>query len=355
LIPIRPKPKSDEILSSWLIRCAIANGTDPEGWGGGIWNEYRIWTRDFDRYLPKSKAAPLCKISEMSYDEISAMTLEPLIRRIAKSNSLNPNTAWPWVIPTGIRNRSKINGLHFCPECLKEPNVYLKKQWRLSWNTVCPIHKTVLHLRCSNCHTVFSPHLIDYLDTDIGKCQNCGYNLRLMISSEADSEVISFQEILNLVLSTNDAHGAIFPDISVKDMFATLRMFMFLFHGMSQCQAVQKVAFEILETDNLPEIVYTGSALETASVNERHLLMALCARVFQLKIDEIIELFRDAGITRQMIAEAVREDSKVIDYLLVELRENGRARENVCPGKKKIEPKSKDAVERMMNEIRKYL
>lgn len=355
MIPIRPKPKEDEILSSWLIRCAIANGSDPEGWGGGIWAEYRIWTRDFDRHLPKSKAAPLYRATGMSCTDIASMTLEPLIYRIIKSEFLNPNTAWPWVIPTGIRNRSKINGLHFCPQCLKEHGTYFKKQWRLSWNVACPKHKSILHLRCPKCHTAFSPHLVNYLDTDIGICQKCRFDLRQVVSEKADDRAIYLQEMLNTSALTGDANGAIYPDQSVSDIFTTLRMLMFLFHGVSRCQAVQRVVSELTGSDKFPVIAYTGYALETADVQERHYLMMLCAKVFEMNIDDITELFRKADVTRQMIVETKHEDSPVISHFLEALRENGRSRESVYPGKNKIEPRSKEEVEELMDEIRRYL
>lgn len=355
MIPIRPKPKEDEILSSWLIRCAIANGSDPEGWGSGIWDEYRIWTRDFDRSLPKSKAAPLCRAMGISYPEIVSMTLEALILRITNTDSLNPNTAWPWVIPTGIRNRSKFNGLHFCPECLKEADPYCRKQWRLSWNTACAKHKSILHLRCPKCYTVFSPHLVSYLETDIGRCQKCGFDLRRITLERADGRTIRLQEMMNRAAMLGESEGAIYPDRSVTDMFATLRLLMFLFHGVSRCQAVQRVVGQLTGTDEFPVITYTGNALETADVTERHYLITLCAEVFERNIDDITELFHKSGITRQMINEAKHEDSPVIIFLLEALPENGRNREVAHAWKKKIEPRSKEEVEKLMDEIRRYL
>lgn len=355
MIPIRPKPKEDEILSSWLIRCAIANGSDPEGWGGGIWEEYRIWTRDFDRSLPKSKADPLCKATGMSCPEIASMTLEPIIRRITGTDSLNPNTAWPWVIPTGTRNRSKFNGLHFCPECLKETDPYCRKQWRLSWNIACPKHRVLLHLRCTQCHTAFSPHLVNYTDTDIGKCRKCGYDLRRISSEKADGRATHLQETLNRAAASGEADGAVYPDQSVADMFATLRMLMLLFHGVSRCQAVQRTASELTGTDQLPTITYTGNAIETTDATERHYLMMLCAEVFDRDIADIVDLFHKGGVTRQMIDEAKHEGSPFISFLLEELPDNGRIIGEVHAGKTKIEPRSKEEVEKLMDGIRKYL
>lgn len=196
---------------------------------------------------------------------------------------------------------------------------------------------------------------MNYLETDIGKCQKCGFDLRQIDSENADDLAIHLQEVLNSSALTGDANGAIYPDQSVRDMFATLRMLMFLFHGVSRCQAVQRVVGELTDTDEFPVITYTGNALETADVAERHYLMILCAEIFRMDIDDIADLFHKSGITRQMIDEAKHEDSPVIKFLLGALPENGRDREVAHAGKKKIEPRSKEEVEKLMDEIRRYL
>jgi hypothetical protein len=196
---------------------------------------------------------------------------------------------------------------------------------------------------------------VNYLDTDIGKCQKCGFDLREMTSEKADNRAIHLQEKLNRSVVSEELDGAIYPDQSVRDMFATLRMLMFLFHGVSRCQAVQRVVGELTDTDGFPVITYTGNALETADVAERHYLMILCAEVFRMNIDDITELFHKSGITRQMIDEAKHEDSPVISFLLEALSENGRNMGGVHARKKKIEPRSKEQVEKLMDEIRRYL
>lgn len=196
---------------------------------------------------------------------------------------------------------------------------------------------------------------MNYLETDIGKCLKCGFDLRQMDSEKADDRAIHLQEILNLSALTGDANGAIYPDQSVRDLFATLRMMMFLFHGVSRCQAVQRVVGELTGTDEFPVITYMGNALETADVAERHYLMMLCAEIFRMNIDDIAEFFHKSGITRQMIDEAKHEDSPVIIFLLEALPENGRDGERAHAGKKKIEPRSKEEVEKLMDEIRRYL
>jgi hypothetical protein len=176
-----------------------------------------------------------------------------------------------------------------------------------------------------------------------------------MASEKADDDAIRLQEMLNHSVATGEANGAILPDQSVSDMFATLRMLMFLFHGVSRCQAVQRAVSELTGIDEFPVTAYAGTALETTDVAERHYLMLLCAEIFRMNINDIVELFYKSGITRQMIDEAKYEDSPVISFLLEALPENGRNRDGAHAGKKKIEPRSKQEVEKLMDEIRRYL
>ena len=234
MLPINVKSLEDELLSSWLIRTAIANKTDPLGFSGGVWEDmYRFWTRDCDRYFPEEKAAPLSKYTGLLYLELQKLTLEPIIKKITHQQNLNPKIAWTWVIPTGQRNRTHVNGLHFCSHCLDDPPVYFKKQWRLSWNVACPKHEILLQLHCSKCYTVFSPHLITYTNTDFTKCQKCGFDLRQSQIIKATNDVILFQERLNEAAFKDKIDSIILkpPDSSISDIFATIHIFIFLFHS----------------------------------------------------------------------------------------------------------------------------
>ncbi len=357
MIPIRPKPFQDEILSSWLIRSALLNGSDPEGWGGGIWPDYRVWTRDVDRYLPKDKTLSLCKAVSMTYDEINQMTLEPLIERITKKEHLNSKTAWTWVIPTGTRNRSRINGLHFCPDCLGTSPVYFKKQWRLSWNVACARHGILLQLHCPNCYTVFSPHLIDYRNTDVTSCKKCGLDLKKIERTQADRQAISLQEQLNHATTTGIIDLLVFPvlDKTIDELFATVRVFLHMFYKMNHCQAIQKVVIALI--GNVPEykIQHPTGSLEMIDVESRHVLMSIVAKLFKHDLAEIIAILLDCKVTRQMFFDTNYENSPTIKYIFESLADNARSRLHVRHGNNKIEPKSKEHVEEMMNEIRKYL
>jgi TniQ len=59
----------------------------------------------------------------------------------------------PWMLPRYLNIRPhRPFGLQFCPWCLasdKEP--YFRRQWRLAFFTLCPIHQTLLLERCQSC------------------------------------------------------------------------------------------------------------------------------------------------------------------------------------------------------------
>jgi hypothetical protein len=178
-IPIELEPLPNEILSSWLIRNSIANGSDPGSWVSGVWFNFRVWTRDIDRHLAADKINKLSKITSLSKEQVRNMTLEPIVEKITSDYSLNSQKAWPYIIPTGTRGTSTTNGIHFCKECLKESTPYLKKEWRLAWNVACSKHKELLLHKCQKCDKTFAPYKVDYLNTQICKCTHCGFDLRL--------------------------------------------------------------------------------------------------------------------------------------------------------------------------------
>ena len=102
-IVIEPIIYPNETLSSWLIRSSILNGSQPSDWTNIIFNDNRMWNKDIDRFLQKEKLARLSKVSSKTIEELTNMTLEPLIQKIFKDEKLNPKKAWTFVVSTGQR------------------------------------------------------------------------------------------------------------------------------------------------------------------------------------------------------------------------------------------------------------
>jgi hypothetical protein len=70
-----------------------------------------------------------------------------------------PNGHTHWIMPLGLYHRTRRRpGLQFCPECLKDQGVYLRRSWRLSLVTLCERHGCSLRDRCPNCQSPIHFH-----------------------------------------------------------------------------------------------------------------------------------------------------------------------------------------------------
>ena len=78
---IHPKPQYDELLSSWLVRVALANDTAATSFTNMHFREYArniIWQRDLDIWCPQDLMKRLSKKSHLSGEQILDMTLKAM-------------------------------------------------------------------------------------------------------------------------------------------------------------------------------------------------------------------------------------------------------------------------------------
>ena len=356
MIPIELKPFPDEILSSWLIRNSIANGSDPSSWVDGIWMNYRAWNIDMDRHLSQSRINQLSNITSLDKMQIRNMTLEPTIEKIFSEHKLNPKKAWLFVVPTGSRGGRKINGTHFCKDCLKDRNPYIKKQWRLAWNVACPIHKTLLIHRCPKCNEAFSPHLINYKNIEIFKCTHCGFDLTKSDSISVCDEVINFQEKLNdIALGYCKSIDYPIMEKNISELFKTIRI-LFSFFRYTSFSVKHKNIFNKFGIDKSINIsnYSNGTTFEAMSVEDRLQLLLVISKLAKFKINDIKNILLDEHIYKKSLLNQISLDSLTIDYLAEGLEES-KDRIMVASKNNSIEPRSKEEVEKLMNEIRRFI
>lgn len=97
--------------------------------------------------------------------------------------SLNPSTftsdsASHWFYSNG---REGVIGIQYCPLCLSsDVQPYFRKQWRMTWATVCPIHERSLETKCHKCNDVafYSVGINGLQRQHIAQCRSCGADLR---------------------------------------------------------------------------------------------------------------------------------------------------------------------------------
>jgi hypothetical protein len=74
--PVRPRPRRDELLSSWLQELARGNGKKLQALCDCVFgNDRQIWNRDIDRLAPQWLLAELGRCTGVSGRAIGATTL----------------------------------------------------------------------------------------------------------------------------------------------------------------------------------------------------------------------------------------------------------------------------------------
>lgn len=190
--PVHPKPLPDELLSSWMVRLAQANGIKLQTLSWQLFGNARSpWNRDIDRSAPPWLIRELALHTGINYWEIFHTTLVTYRQRLYARRRWSGQL--PWILPVnnyGMRHTAF--GQQFCPVCLSnDPTPYFRKQWRLAPFTYCPIHHVKLVEACPSCGLA-----VMYYRGDFGRtiqearpmhvCHGCGYNYAEMEGEQTE-------------------------------------------------------------------------------------------------------------------------------------------------------------------------
>ena len=299
-VPVYPEP--DEILSSWLVRAALALGCDPLSLTAALWPGWRAWLMDIDRSLSSEHLRALSGSSGLSPDDLTRMTL---LRHLDGKLFLHGKdlAVLPWVISIGSRARQHAMGAQFCPECLLESPPYHRWQWRLAWFTHCPVHQCVLVANCPVCHTPVQYHRLTVEAPHVGVCFSCGYDFTKTQPQFMAPESMTFQALAIRVWNDGVADWGS-EQISTADWFALVK---FLIHLIRQ-SAMQKNTFRLarfvqstgIDLASRP-MLPTQLAIEHLSINERACLFAAAIQMISLGSETLIQLLTDAGVSRNSL------------------------------------------------------
>ena len=202
-VPTLPVP--GELMSSFLVRAALAQGCSPAALTDDLWPRWRCWTRDVDRGPGDERMERLRRRSGVSPDALEATTLRDLGQRVA-GRRLPRTGRWPWITTLGTRGAKRRGGLQCCPTCLAEDDrPHYRLEWRLGWNTACAHHGTLLIERCPHCDSVLAPHRLQPGDGHVGRCGRCRTDLRDAGAPKAPTDAIAFQRRVGEVLLAEDA------------------------------------------------------------------------------------------------------------------------------------------------------
>jgi TniQ len=208
MLPVHLTPQTDEILSSWLVRLAMAHGMKVHSFCSISFPQNAIWNRDIDKCANDDLLKSLSLLTATSIERVRETTLADLEGFLyEKHNTYGPN---PWLLPIGVYHRKRIQfGMQYCSRCLSEDNIpYFRRKWRLTFMIFCEKHKVLLKDRCSSCQSPVNFHrneLGDFhklVSTSLTICHICHTDLR-EVSPAVKEDLIKSSEILflNTILS----------------------------------------------------------------------------------------------------------------------------------------------------------
>lgn len=352
--PIQVSFENDELLSSWLIRTSLENGSDPMTWSWYYWEKWRTWTIDIDRYCPEDKLFNICN-QKFTQEQLKESTLSPTINKIL-DHQPNLKRTWPWVIPLGSRNRERTGGLRFCPECLKEEPAYFRKAWRLSWNHTCPKHHVLLHEHCPSCSSPLIPHKANFYHPELHLCKRCGTDLSLTSTVQSPNKLFRVQHLLNNSISTR--RTALPFDIkNTSELFATVRYFYNFINlaAKGTIRSDRAICKKLnINTTLRPTKFKIDSIDKAPPVWMREMDFAV-SQLLILNTLEIVELFLYCGMNQESLHKTKDPISLTIQDILLSLPSNSHTRKWASKVSKEIKPKSKEEVWEMWLELQEFL
>ncbi|NHZ83670.1 hypothetical protein F2P44_31045 [Massilia sp. CCM 8695] len=161
----------NELLSSYLGRCAAMRGTSLYRFSKACSPDWPAWSRDLDRACGDVVLNQIAICTGVSAGRLREATLEAVARPL-QSRCRTGTGVTPFINAIGLRSCTarRLYGLQFCPACLSESPVFLR-DWRMSFVTVCEKHKTSLLDRCPHCS---SPAIPGWRSSILVRCWACG-------------------------------------------------------------------------------------------------------------------------------------------------------------------------------------
>jgi len=199
LLPLRPKPLSDELCSSWLLRLASSSGITLHDLRRLISPRIRLPNYDCDL------AFGIRQLEEIA--NATATDLETLRCTLLRFEyDAGQGIGWleAWLLPVGSDEYTKERlGYQYCPICLGTGIPYFRKLWRFSIINSCIQHRCQLIDRCRRCGLPIHGFAIGLLGLEKSwlrdgeppflRCTGCGWDLRGAPPETVENDVLAIQ------------------------------------------------------------------------------------------------------------------------------------------------------------------
>lgn len=280
LWPIRYKPFPDELLTSWLVRLAWGHGLKVQTFCNQVFGgRHQVWNRDVDRMAPDWLVNQLAARTGTPWLVAHGTTLRAYERTLFPQ--FRASGALPWIQTLKMYHRQRQGfGLQFCPVCLAEDErPFYRRSWRVSFNTMCTLHRVMLRDRCPQCEAPVIFHRMEMGRgsvegvTAMDACHVCGF----LLSQSPKEAIWGYSE------DAHDFHIALCRAITELDAqtvnLDVLRVLHHLVHLLlsrySTVTLREHICFELGVQDF---VKISGKAhIETMSLDQRHHLVQLAA------------------------------------------------------------------------------
>jgi len=307
LLPWRPKPKDDELFSSWLLRVATGNSPKLHTFCHIVWPNRQLWNRDLDAMAPSDVVQTLASLTGTSATRARETTLPSLEGTLYERVSVN--NASRWVLPLGVYHRTRRRaGQQWCGECLRaDPQPYYRKNWRLAISSTCSRHGLVLADRCIECASPAVPHR-----GDDPNCHVCGSDRRFYPHLLARSEALQFEHNLRSILAGRARPPATLKHLYPVAFFNLVRQVLSIVTANPRAQRLRDVVCKHHGGDPRPALFETKlCAPELLSSADRHRMMAMVAHLLDGWPYKFAALSAEAGMWRSW---AMRGNQDAIPY-----------------------------------------
>lgn len=217
--PFCPTPVAAELLSSYLVRIAHAHGAKPHGFFALHFPGVQFWTRDIDRSISSDMISSISQYCGVHPAVLESMTLRSWQGCLSAGAQVEKaKSICPWINAYGVWHRlRKRHAMQYCPQCLNESATFLKS-WRLSFVTVCRIHRRSLQDSCMACDSPVTLHRTAV----ITQCYACGNPLAsATASTETQVELRQRLALQTIFLRLLHAH----PLDIANGMFSSSTLF----------------------------------------------------------------------------------------------------------------------------------
>ncbi len=341
----------DELLSSWLVRLALARGCDPLVLTSHLWPHRRVWTTDLDRGTIGSPGSS----SGLSNDDFAALTLATIAPKVASVTTAG-TPVWPWILAAGCRNRIRYGGLQFCPACLaSDTRPYYRRRWRLAWHTGCPAHDRALIDHCPACGTVLEPHRLTLKDAHIALCAHCKADLRDQPHGPWSSHAARFQKIADHAVERGTAN---YGDIAIPatEWFRLARVIVRMLRaaGRPGHQSIARLFAGLGLDVSTIRSPATGLPLELLPTSDRSALLAFASQILALRPGALADAAVSTGLTRSALMAVGGDLPQCLNQLVSVLPLGESLRQRKLP-RKRHRPRPRAAVEQMVARLQRKL